>query len=807
MRKHFVNYPATKERKGADREIAQRNFKSKEKLLNEHVSSQESTIEGLSSLLGLLVQPQGQRNEGGVSRAEYDTLQRNYLDLKEEVSGIQQLRRDIEAAKQHALDVKADYGNVGKAHREAQQVKDDIIKLLNWKKETEPSILKIDSFDKRLEIVTERSNVAKQALDELKNKQMPTLATKEQVTKLGDKYDSLDQKVGGLQKTQAKAVASSVSAQDPAKNQAVNSVSKDSLESLKSQHDQLVANVKLLQDNGEERINANETKINELTERFNVLGNDVTETREALEKVEDSIEEEGKEPIVKRVKKLDVLVNNISSQVMTDGKQSLTRRLSQLEKDYDALQKDLQATKNGRSTPAASSTPTSKVAMDLKPLEDRLTKVEGEVNLINEGQKDRDAALEEGFDELQKQADKQADDRLSQLQADVDGRLQPAYNHLEQMRERLDIMQATINGVKEAAGSHASLDSVESLQKEMKEVSEEVKKLQSLQERAKATSQPPQPPAFTTQNGQRATSGQFSPHPQQMPNGVHGSPHVNGGPQFSPPSHGHGPQQQAQDASIAQQVQQAQMQINGLVAVTQQLKMRCDNLQTDEIVRAMVDQLSSMYPEAKNFNNAVQHLRNSIGSLEQKVASLQDHSGPSAKDINDEVKKAAANAQGARSTVQGLTTDLQKVWTEINNTKSAIETLEREAMKNKEANGDATQTSITQKSNAADDSLDEKVKYLRDDLTKTHDIAHEANRLSKQHASCFSKIEPERLKTRVATLESTVDEHTAKMREGTIALTDLSTSVAEVNSKSDRALKRAGQLVGRVERLENEAND
>lgn len=106
---------------------------------------------------------------------------------------------------------------------------------------------------------------------------------------------------------------------------------------------------------------------------------DTTDSR--LMSIESAVLEEGKDTPVKRLKNLDRLVNNLSSQVQTDGKPPLQQRLSQLEHDYDTLEADVKAVK---SSPEGRPGNTAATAADVQPLNADLARIQENLDSIEE---------------------------------------------------------------------------------------------------------------------------------------------------------------------------------------------------------------------------------------------------------------------------------------------------------------------------------------------------------------------------------------------------------------------------------------
>lgn len=86
-----------------------------------------------------------------------------------------------------------------------------------------------------------------------------------------------------------------------------------------------------------------------------------------------------------------------------------------------------------------------------------------------------------------------------------------------------------------------------------------------------------------------------------------------------------------------------QNQINGIIGHIQQLRQRFDNLTTEEVVKAMVDQMSRMYPAVKDFEAAVRSLNSRLQALEHAQAALR---AEQAKAVDQQLQdKTSSNKQ------------------------------------------------------------------------------------------------------------------------------------------------------------------
>jgi predicted nucleic acid-binding Zn-ribbon protein len=136
-------------------------------------------------------------------------------------------------------------------------------------------------------------------------------------------------------------------------------------------------------------------------------------------------------------------------------------------------------------------------------------------------------------------------------------------------------------------------------------------------------------------------------------------------------------------------------QIQGIWASIHSLQHRYDNLTTEEIVRAMVDQQSKMYPAPREFQAAVNTLQTidkildaKLTSLENKLSSLETKTSGLAPNsaiqvLRSEFKNyATENNTNVNARIQQLQTDfatlrdgLKQLRSETNTTISEAQTL------------------------------------------------------------------------------------------------------------------------------------
>jgi predicted nucleic acid-binding Zn-ribbon protein len=225
------------------------------------------------------------------------------------------------------------------------------------------------------------------------------------------------------------------------------------------------------------------------------------------------------------------------------------------------------------------------------------------------------------------------DAQITQLKEEL-GSLSDKHNRLElghenEVRER----QSMDQGNSEAhAVMNAKCDSIQSDATTLKDTTDTLRSdidslsatVRSLQDRL------PQPAASV--NGAVATQ-QFrslsahSPQALTPRTSISGHVQTNG---VHPPNGAMPPQQMANGTFAGpsnSEVAVTPDQIQGIWASIHSLQHRYDNLTTEEIVRAMVDQQSKMYPAPKEFQAAVNMLQNVDKAIDNKLTSLETKLG------------------------------------------------------------------------------------------------------------------------------------------------------------------------------------
>lgn len=358
----------------------------------------------------------------------------------------------------------------------------------------------------------------------------------------------------------------------------------------------------------------------------------------------DSVDEPGKGTVKERFKKLDRAVNNLSTLVGGDGKTTIPQRVTTVEKRLDDLKHSIESVK------------TSSTILGSQSSLEEGEILSQQVEPSNEMQQDKLVArvpeLEQKYHALRREIDevkstvninsppshlvddsslgsrmRQLERKFQDFQEEQEGKDNVLTDHIDATGDELRVMQSQaqqhINeGLSRMTNTLTEASTrLEHLEKSMQSKFSRADVDQSL----KATIQPLRDGAIKMQNQimqiQAQKNRQASmPAPQappvwgqasRMPNGVRS-------PQMDAPQRVPTPQ-----ALPSQDLARMQSQIDAIIIVQQQLKGRCDNLVTDEVVKAMAIQMSEMYPEAKNCTNAHKALAKRTDALEGEVRGLQ----------------------------------------------------------------------------------------------------------------------------------------------------------------------------------------
>lgn len=298
--------------------------------------------------------------------------------------------------------------------------------------------------------------------------------------------------------------------------------------------------------------------------------------------------------------------------------------------------------------------------VDLEPVFERLSRVEEDFKTVQDQQELKDALVEE---EIQNQVGT-LQEQINEIRSGLGGFKQTldaagvemaskaSTTRLQELRTEL---VSANNDIAAKQSEHirtiqTSVQTVEMLKEGTSKLAEEVRGLQVWREKQRNTSQTPTPVS--------PAQPQFTAPTQAHPiaNGiVSSSPQINGvqAPQRNAP-YGNGVVQAPPPPNVvAQELERFQKQMDVLVHVTGQLKMRMDNMTTDEVVRQMSDQMSQMYPDAKNFQGVVWRMGQTEHESKAAIGRVNE--------LQSAVKQAQNKAESAHTKAEITKQDMEKV--------------------------------------------------------------------------------------------------------------------------------------------------
>jgi chromosome segregation ATPase len=412
----------------------------------------------------------------------------------------------------------------------------------------------------------------------------------------------------------------------------------------------------------------------------------LTVVKNEVNQIWQDIKETGKQPVIGRLKNHDQFLNNLDTKV-----RSAESRLGSLSQDLHKHPKD------------------SKESARIKLAEEKIDELAQELSEVKEDARLKasnhaaaiipapatnsvptapppnfnfDAFKQEVVDDVEEQTDELAklmdehDAQIVKLKEDL-GSLSDKHNRLElehenEVRKRQSMDQA-ISETRDA--TNAKCDSIQSDANTLKTTTETLRSdidslsttVRELQNRLAQSS--------TAVNG-TAAAQQFRSLPVHSPQASNPRTSISGPVQTNGihPPNGAIPPQQMANGTVAGssngEVAATPDQIQGIWASIHSLQHRYDNLTTEDIVRAMVDQHSKMYPAPKEFQAAVNMLQNVDKALDNKLTSLETKLGSVETRIGSLAQNSAAVRNEFRTTatennthvngrIQQLQNDLQ----------------------------------------------------------------------------------------------------------------------------------------------------
>ncbi|KAK3680952.1 hypothetical protein LTR37_021008 [Vermiconidia calcicola] len=804
-KKKFEQFPAIKDRKNADREASLNELRQKEQTLEQQKTAQQQLMSGLATLIqqASTVKPPAVSTEEFVSRADFIAIQKSHNALKQEVGNangsLKSLRTELEKANKEASDARSVLQNLPQDLPQQRvnisAIRKDCTQLLAWKKTNverlEELAGKIDTAQKQLgdfknfdlpnfatkkdvSDIADRVGQAHSHLRDFKSSDIPHMATKKDLEPLAtkmelsgveDAVEKLEQRVGGLNKELHKLLVNNASpkpnersASAPVSANAVDRTFQEAMEALLAEAPDYKVNVEKLQ-----------RELDVLTEE--------------MEKVQANIAEEGKGTVVKRLKSLDRVVNNLSSQVGGSDKAPLQQRVSQLEQDMEGVQKDVSHVANQQVPQAPVTTGSS---TGVAPLQTRLHELAEELREFKLEQEEKDQIVAGEVDEKLEGFGQ----RVTTLDIARVGDTQNFNKVLSDMKKELVDVQASLETKVPTQPFHALKDLTTGLSTSLSSLTDDVKGLREQQQRMRNPSQPPTP--------QQQQPPQFPRQSPQLSNGRIGSPLVNGVQQQPTPTHGHGSpfnqtMLQPPRSPNAAEVQNVQNQVDGLVRVTQHLKQRFDNLTSDEVVRAMVDQIGQIYPHAKNFDNATASMKNKYNILTERLNSVEKEG----KEKSTNVEQLYVNIHDASRMATNAHEAIQRVMKRLNKIEEDVDNLRNSAT--------AAGTNPSELVNSSKDT-EVAVEELREELESVQKIAEETKRICDEHVALIDGDNVEGMREQLDALGDTILECSKKLSDGENYFEAIEKRYASMKSEVEAVKKNMIMGMAKIDAVEKERN-
>ena len=810
-RKQFTMFPSIRESKEAEKVAAQKELNDKEHKLNEHNASQHELMGTLANLIGQATEVQPRTDV--VSREEFESLQASHNKLKSEADAtIKGLRFELAEAKRLADKVSSQAGQVPGFASQIKGLRSDANYLLEWKPEAQKALVETKKLEVNMQNAASTSEAARKDIAHIRNVELKSHVTKKDQDELNTKYERLAQKVAGVEKKNteiAKEVdhvksdkaASSTTTPLPTNGNAVGKELKAKIESLLEAGPTIISTVEELKVKvndlyaftkgvDEEDLDSPVDDHSSLNKRLYHIDQQINQASTSINRIMAEITEEGKEVVVKRFKNLDRVVSDLSSQLSGDKKLLISQRLSQLEQDQNALQNDL---KNIMTDPQPQAGATTSV--DLGPLKESLKNLQDEFKSFSQQQEEKDDMLD-GF----------MDEKVQPLREQITIVGRSREEHVQRHNAFFEDAKQNIENCFAILNTKVTAAALEPLNSDVQGLKDDIKKLQTQQQRASAstTTLPPGLPQLPTQSPQLPNGAVNSP---QLPNGFAGPPQNQNAapsPRTNSP-HGHPvaqtPSNMAQELkklhermdavmgaqqqpNLSQELKNLQDRVDAVIGAQQQLKQRCDNLQTDDIARQMLDQMAHMYPNAKNVDMNVRDVRQSLRALSNQIQKMQkdrdNQLGSLTADVAD-AKSALAKATKIANDGEALARDMEILKGEVG------------VLRGKAKNGGISTNGV---SNTAD------MRAFQEEIDQVSKMAAEAERLSKVHASRFSKLNPEKMKEKLDETQKDIIEIRCKVNKLEKGFESGETELKNVRSDIDVLKEEIVTGSGKIESLE-----
>lgn len=819
LRSNFRNFPALQEKKTSAREHAYQSMQQAKQDLEKHANAQKTAMEGLAALIGSgpNAKPEAETRTDLASREEVTALREKHVEMTREFNSksttLNTMHGRLNAIEQNAIDAAKEAKKfaveTSKSIREIKASADDALKL---SKEAKAASEKGTGGD------TASVEAVRQSLASFKTEASAQYALKQDVGQLESKQEVLAQDVAGIRRTStaclkeieqvksSRATQNSKSASDAVDSEYRSRVDQmgkheiwegwPKLAQRVSNVEQKTAMIQALTIGADAKAFDHDSLLSWVVG----LQNEFQETQDELSELSKENNELGKGTVKERLKKLDRVVNNLSTQIGGDGKTtiqqtinalekkleelrqsvelvknapaivapsqdsvedgelrsqqpefyrsghqgSLVARVPDLENKYDALRADVEDLKNN----TAKVDPLSDNANEMSDISDRVDKIEEELRSLVAQQDDKDEII---FKEVESNNAAQTaalEDKSKETNAEL-AKFGDLLAEVKSSHHKLEgSVQAAVSN--EAFGQYQA-STIQPIRDDVTKLQTQFRDLQAQKARQTSMSAPQAPPAFAQ-----------SP---QMPNGIN-SPQLNG-PQRVPTPQG----QPGPDTN------RMQSQIDGLIMAQQHLKQRCDNLVTDDIVKAMADQMGTMYPEAKNFSSATKALSKRADALEGEVRNL---------------KQSAASRPAE---MHALRTRVDKIDEAVKEADRLAKRMEQDLVGVKHT---ASTLSKAQTKSPAPESkpavTPAELATLRTQVEETAKVAREADVLSRGHSTRFDKLNlTKKRMAELADMEGLVRQQTGRMDRVELTCKSMEKDVeglAMATAKNSAAVKK-----------------
>lgn len=654
----FVQFPVIEEKMSNAKSLAQQDLDLRDGQFKDNIEAQKRLGQQLAAAIhqSAEVKPQQQPSADLVSRAELDKLQSRFNELLKQTSKTNTAMSDMTESTSSLREMSA---KTEKIAQDARGVANSALK--------EAQNARADAGQKKSEVVSLQTEVNgfRQDLDRIKNNDLKSLSeVLKDRAKERAKQTVLEAESTTLRKQVDVLLARSKlapSAKPDTPTLPFTREEKDKLQNLwddgttmlDSLKEQVASLASFTLGPEDENMDSPMTKDSSLSKKVYALQRFMETVEANLAKQKNDAA--GDENTEKKLKNLTIALNNLSTEVGGEAKPPLLQRLSKLELSHEQLEKEVKDAKQGRKLlqPEEAGTGPESVATRLNVLDEAVKGLKKELDTA--AQEAGDAVAELVGDDLQKfekinqelaEANKELAEQQRVKHEALEDALMAVTDDIKANAKETDAATATaLDGLRNDVGLKADAAA-------LKELSDRVARLPG-----RAT------PGPQSIGGPQANA---APSPR-LSNGIAavGSPAVNGA--HSSRTSTSSPQLNGvQPANgllfTAERFATLELKVNQLTYTTQRLETRFNNVQTEELVKSMADQMSTMYPKAKHFDAAVQKFGNDMIVLhndntrnEEFAKSLETSIDTAVADVEtvrktaDEAKALAIEAQGPQN--------------------------------------------------------------------------------------------------------------------------------------------------------------